>query len=146
MADINKVWLSGLVISQPVLTKLSGKTPFTHFLLQVNEQFKDKRNIPQIKPNIIRIESLGKSAESAVKRVQQGARYTVDGYIRQDNVDGHDYIRVRAFAIYKDETLEQVTYKEGLKRALDILKKSPDKLSAIARFEELLSEEPVESY
>jgi single-stranded DNA-binding protein len=144
MADINKVWLSGLVISQPILTKLAGKTPFTYFLLQVNEQFKDKKGMPQIKPNIIRVESLGKSAENTVRRVQQGARYTVDGYIRQDNVDGHDNVRVRAFAIYKDETLEQVTYKEGLKRALDILRKSPDKATAIERFEELLADAPID--
>jgi len=138
MADINKVWLSGLVVSQPVLTKLSSKTPFTTFSIQVNEKFKDRNGIIKAKPNIIRIESLGKSAEITASRVKQGGRYTVDGYLRQDIIGEIDQVRVRSFAVYADDSSDHITYKEGLKQALEILRKSRDLESAVERLEDLL--------
>lgn len=139
MADINKVWLSGVVVTQPVLTQLSSKVPFTSFLLQVNEQYKDYTGRLILKPNIIKIESLGKSAETTVVRVKKGGRYTVDGYIRQDSDDTHDFFRVRIFAIYPDESNEQGVYQNGLKQALSILKASKDVASAMGKIEELLN-------
>lgn len=138
MADINKVWLSGVVVSQPVLTKLSSKTPYAHFSLQVNERFVDKSGIVQLKPNIIRVESLGKSAETTLIKVKQGARFTVDGYLRQDTIDNTDVIRVRTFAVYPDESSETTSFKEGLKQALQIIKKSRDLNSAAEKIEELI--------
>jgi len=137
MADINKVWLSGLVVSQPVLTRLSSKTPFTTFTIQVNERFVDRGGSVQLKPNLIRVESLGKSAETTAERVRQGARFSVDGYLRQDVVDGMEQIRVRSFAVYPDDSVETVNYKEGLKQAIEVLKKSRDLPSALKQLEEL---------
>jgi len=137
--DINKVWLSGLTISSPVLTKLSSQTPFTSFTLQVNERFLNKSGAPQIRPNLIRIESLGKGAEITANKVKQGSRYTVDGYIRQDIMDGVEQIRVRSFAIYPDESVDTANYREGLKQALEILRKSRDLPSALEKLEALIN-------
>ncbi|NDC22608.1 MAG: single-stranded DNA-binding protein [Proteobacteria bacterium] len=138
MGDINKVWISGLVITQPVLTRLASKTPFATFTIQVNERFIDKNGSAQLKANIIKIESLGKSAEVTAQKVKQGSRYTIDGYLRQDSVDGQDHTRVRTFAVYPDDSLDTVNYRQGLKQAVEILRKSRDLKSAIERIEELI--------
>jgi single-stranded DNA-binding protein len=137
MADINKVWLSGLVVTQPVLTKLSSKTPFSTFTIQVNERFINHGGHVQLKPNLIRVESLGKSAENTVERVRQGARFSVDGYLRQDLIDGVEQIRVRSFAVYPDDSVETVNYKEGLKQAIEVIKRSRDLSTALKQLEEL---------
>lgn len=137
MADVNKVWVSGLVVSQPILTKLSQKTPFTSFTLKVNENFVDRSGTPQTKSNMIRIESLGKSAEITASKVQQGSRFSVDGYLRQDIVDGNEQVRVRSFAVYPDDSAEVVNYKEGIRQAIDVLKRSRDLQSALKQLEAL---------
>jgi len=135
MADINKVWLSGMVVSNAMYTKLPSNTPITTFTLQVNEQFSDRSGIVQVKPNLVRVESLGKSAENVANKVRQGTRYMIDGYLRQDSSEG---IRVRTFAVYPDDTLEDVCYKEGLKQAVKILKTSRDVNAAVEKIEEIL--------
>lgn len=138
MADINKVWVSGLVVTQPILTKLASKTPFTTFTLQVNESFLDRFGNKQTKSNLIKIESLGKSAEQTAYKVKQGTRFSVDGYLRQDIIEGVDVTRIRSFAIYPDDSSEVFNYKEGLKQALEVLRKSRDMRTAVALLEDLL--------
>lgn len=136
--DINKVWLSGVVVTEPVRTSIAGDTPLTYFNIQVNESFNDRNGMKQLKPNLIRIEVLGKNAENVKKRVRCGKRYTVDGYIRIDNYDGQDFFRIRAFAVYPDDSLDFQNYKEGLKQALKLIKSSRDLDTAIDKIEELL--------
>ena len=136
--DMNKVWLSGLAVTQPVLTKLESKTPFTTFTLQINEQFTDKHGVMRVKPNLIRVESLGRSAHSTAKKVQKHMRYFVDGYLRQDPGDTGDYVRVRSFAIYKEDSADTTHYLEGLKQALSVLNKSRDIRAAVSTLEELI--------
>lgn len=138
MADINKVWISGLVVTQPIMTKLASKTPFTTFTLQVNERFLDRSGNQQTKSNLIKVESLGASAEKTMQKVKQGVRFSVDGYLRQDVLDGVDNTRVRSFAIYPDDSAEVVNYREGLKQAIEVLKRSRDMKIALATLEDLL--------
>lgn len=139
MADINKVWISGLVVTQPIMTKLASKTPFTTFTLQVNERFLDRSGNQQTKSNLIKVESLGASAEKTMQKVKQGVRFSVDGYLRQDVLDGVDNTRVRSFAIYPDDSAEVVNYREGLKQAIEVLKRSRDMKIALATLEDLLN-------
>lgn len=136
--DINKVWLNGLVVTQPVLTKLGSRTPFTTFTLQVNEKFIDRNGVQQLKSNLIRVESLGKSAESTANRVKQGARFSVDGYLRQDVIDGQEQVRVRSFAVYPDESHEVANYKAGIQQAIDVLRRSRDLPTALKQLEGLV--------
>lgn len=124
--DINKVWVSGVAVTRPVLTRLSSRTQFTSFMLQVNEQFTDRSGVDAIHPNIIQVESLGKAAELTTKRVREGQRYMIDGYLRCDNVDGVRTLRIRTYAIYKEESRDSMLYNQGLEKALEVLKKSRD--------------------
>jgi len=139
MADINKVWLSGRAISQPILTKLPPKTAFTTFLLQINERFIGRDGEPCVKPNIIRIESLGKAAELTRDRVREGGRYQVEGYLRVDQVDGVEQVRVRTFAVYREETQDAVVYNEGIRMAFAILERSRDKAAAMEELRRLIT-------
>lgn len=138
--DINKVWLSGLVISRPVLTKVgNNETPLTSFNMQVNEKFKDRGGNDRIKPNIIRIESLGRSAEKAAEKVVQGQRFFIDGYVREDNRDGMSDVRVRTLGICEEDSDGAVQFRQGLKQALEILKKASSSDVAAKEIESLLS-------
>ena len=139
--DINKVWLSGLVVSRPILTKLSSRTPFTSFMLQVNEYFNDRNGNEKYKSNLIKIESLGKSAEVTANKVKRGQRYQVDGYIRQDTVDDRPEVKVRAFAIYKEDSKDSAHYNSGLKEALRVLENSRDLGAAIGSIQDILASE-----
>lgn len=136
--DINKVWLSGTVTTEPVFTRLSSKTPLTVFSLKVNERFFDRNNVQQIRPNTFRIESLGKNAEKVLSQVHQGSRFTVDGYLRSEIIDNMEIVKVRTFAVYPDESTDTLSYKEGLKQALEILRKSRDIETAKANLEVLI--------
>ena len=136
--EINKTWLSGLVISRPVLAKLSSKTMSASFELQVNEQFVNRDGVTQVRPSIFTIESLGRSAETTAQKVLQGSRYTVDGYLRQEKNENGSIIKVRTFAVYADESTDAFAHKDGLKTALEILSKAKDKESAVRAIEDLL--------
>lgn len=136
--DINKTWLSGLVTSQPVLTKLSSKTMSASFELTVNEKFVNRDGVTQLRPSIFTIESLGKSAESTAQRVIKGQRYTVDGYLRQEKTEHGSIVKVRTFAVYPDESTDAFAHKDGLKTALKIIMDAKDKESAVRMIEDLL--------
>ena len=77
-------------------------------------------------------------AEATRSKVKQGKRYTVEGYLRCDDVEGRTMARVRTFAVYADGTSENITYKAALDQAIRVLKTSRDKESAIEKLEELL--------
>lgn len=134
MADINKVWLSGRAASQPVYTVLPPRTPLTTFDFQVNERFNNRNGQPCLKSNIIRIESLGKAADLARDKVFEGGRYVIEGYIRSDE----GIVRIRTFAIVKEESDESVVYAEGLKQALEIIERSRDRAAAMEELRRLL--------
>lgn len=138
MSDVNKVWLSGTATTQPVFSRVGGKTPITYFTLQVNEQFKNRQGELQVKANPIRIESLGKSAEPTSSKVKLGRRYTVEGYIRCNEHGDRSVFCVRTFAIYEDTTVEGVTFNEAMKQALKVVRTSRDKNAAIQKLEELV--------
>lgn len=138
MADINKVWLSGLVVTMPVLTRISEKTPLSSFTLQINERFQDRSGNVQIKPNLVKIECLGRNAETVMDRVREGKRFVVDGYLRQDRHNEYDDVRVRSFAVYEDVSAEDVSYRGGLEQAMKILLNSNDIHAALSKIEVLL--------
>lgn len=145
--DINRVWLSGLVVSQPVLTSASGKTPLASFSLQVNEQYIDSQGVTKTRSNIIRIEGLGRVAASIMEKVHNGVRYSIEGYIRQDifsrsshnKEETSEYFKVRVFSVSKDGSGDGAQYDEGLRQALSLLEKSRDKEAALESLRRLLA-------
>jgi primosomal replication protein N len=142
--DINKILLTGIAETAPVLTTLpQTRTPLCYFTLRVEERFITNKSTPSVRPNYFRIESLGRQAESSYQKVKQGGRYLVDGYLRQEHSTPNriDHIKVRSFGILADPTLDNKTYQRGLEEALNILASSSDLAGAISAIKELLSDE-----
>lgn len=137
--DINKVWLSGLVVSQPIISKPNARTPTAVFNFQVNEQYIDGQGITKIRSNILRVEGLGKAAQGIMEKVQHGLRYYIDGYIRQDQHEDGESVKVRIFSVYKEDTGDGAIYLQALRQALDIMKRSRDIGTAIETLEGLVA-------
>lgn len=126
MADTNKVWLSGVAASKPVLTRLPGKgLPCCWFDLLVREDFTSKGQSFSTEA-FVRIEALGQQSDRVLSRVFEGQRYKVDGYLKM--ADGG--FCIRAFAVYPDDSDEARAFDEGLRSALVIIEKSADIKSA----------------
>lgn len=136
--DINKVWLSGRVITQPTWEKHGSKTPITRFFIAIREKFKNKRGEESFHTSAIPVESLGRSTEKIMDTVQKGGRYMVDGYLRHDRVGNREDFKVRTFAVYPDESMDQQNYVSGLSQALHILENSMDLEQAKDKIAELL--------
>lgn len=142
--DINKVFMTGVAETAPVLTTLpQTRTPLCYFTLRVEERFVSNRAVPSIRANYFRVESLGRQAESSYHKVKQGGRYLVDGYLRQENSMPNriDHVKVRSFGIIADPSTDSRLYKSGLEQALDILSECPDLPAAIAHIKELINED-----
>ena len=127
MADTNKVWLSGIAATKPILSRLPGKgLPFAWFELLVREDFVSKGQ-PASRGMTVRVEALGLQSDRVFEKVQEGQRYEVHGYLRQGE-DGR--FLVRAFNVLPDHSDEGRAYEEGLMAAHAILQKSVDIRSA----------------
>lgn len=101
--DINKAWLSGVVVSQPTLTKLSSGTDLCIFTLEVIETWK-KDGKPKHRSNFIQIEVLGKNAIRAHTLLSIGTRCELEGFLRQDKLQGESRTRVRAYSVHLEDT------------------------------------------
>lgn len=140
--DINKVWISGLAVSQPIITRVPGiRAQLAYFTMQVNERYHTPEKQVRVHVNFVRVEGLGRAAEQIMEKVRPGVRYMIDGYLRHDSKEWGDEFKVRIFAIYRDESDETVLYKDGLKAALRVLKRSADIGAASKELESLLKED-----
>lgn len=142
--DINKVFMTGVAETAPVLTTLpQTRTPLCYFTLRVEERFTSNKSVPSVRANYFRVESLGRQAESSYHKVKQGGRYLVDGYLRQENSSSSriDHVKIRSFGIIADPSSDSRVYKKGLEQALEILASSSDLAAAISTIQELVNEE-----
>lgn len=141
--DMNKTLLTGVCDTDPILTELpQSKTPLCYFTLRVDERFlNDKRSVVS-RPNFFRIESLGRQAEATYRKVRNGSRYLVDGYLRQENNTPNkiDIVKVRTFGIIDDPTMDDYHYQKGLKKALDLIRTHRDLQKVKEILEEVLHE------
>lgn len=137
--DINKVWLTGLAISDPIQTKLNSRTPATTFLLQCMERFESKSGRVNHHPNVILIESLGSHAGIVMDRVRKGMRYQIEGYLRVDQGQGQR-VCVRTFSVTKEPDESNRMFADGLRTALEAMRLSKDKSSAIDEVHKILAE------
>lgn len=139
--DLNKVFLSGIVETDPVLGSLpQSGTPMCHFVLRVDEKFlADGRNWT-VRPNYFRIECLGKQATTSFKKVKFGGRYFVDGYLRQENstLGKVDIVKVRSYGVIPDPSMDTHYYKLGLKKALSVVSAAMDTEKAIRILEDII--------
>lgn len=142
--DINKVILTGIADSHPILTTLPlSHTQMCQFTLRVDEQFVNEKSGHCSRPNFFLIEGLGKQANIVYSRVKQGGRYLVDGYLRQEYKQNQkkDIVKVRCYGVVEDFTNDSHCYKKGLEKALAILATCTDVKTATRLVEELLDRE-----
>ena len=138
--DINKMYLTGVVETAPVLSSLPGsKTPVCYFTLRVDERFMTDNTLA-LRPNYFRIESLGKQAKFTYEKVVVGGRYLIDGYLRQENSNPNkiDVVKVRSYGVIPDITTSAMHYREGLKQALRILSFHEDHKDSVKAIKEIL--------
>lgn len=132
--DINKVWISGIAKSKPVLTKLPSQTNICSFTMCVTEEFYDKHNNKKERPSHIVVEALGKNAQAAVDKVEIGKRFQVEGYLREENSGGISSLRIRAFVINDDHQ----DNKASMLKAIDIVSNSQNLEDAVEKLKEAL--------
>jgi len=137
--DVNKVWLSGVAFSEPVLTESPGKTPHCSFTLHVTESYTTRDGGARARSNFFKVEALGRLAPNVLQTVKKGARYFVEGYLRHDDSRKLQQVKVRAFAVLKDQGADQEVYSEALRQSIEILKSSRDKESALKVLEGLVA-------
>lgn len=136
--DVNKVWLCGIVGSDPTLTRLGSGTEFTSFVINVDESFKDRFGKQKQKRNVLDIECLGMTAHAAMRKVRKGKRVWVEGYLRQDPCRQGVNIRVRAYSIQEDLSDSNTAHVGGLKQALEIVKNCLTTHKAVDELEDLI--------
>ena len=136
--DVNRVFQTGTAISTPYTTTVSQGTFFASFELQVNEVYRDARGRDRVKPNIFIVETLGKKAVQVKDMIKVNRRYVIDGYLRQDVINGTDKVRIRAFAVLPEKSDTARSYYDGIKRALTVIKKLDDVDAATKALEETL--------
>lgn len=141
--DINKIVLTGVADTAPVLSTLpQSKTPVCYFTLRVDERFMTNNQLA-LRPNYFRVESLGKQARYTYEKVIVGGRYFVDGYLRQENSDPNkiDVVKVRSYGVIPDLTKNAMHYRDGLKKALQILSSHKDHREAIKAIKDIIRTE-----
>jgi primosomal replication protein N len=134
MSDRNEVRISGVALTDPILTQMMGsKTSICSFLIQSNESFvSNKKTLYH--SNVILVEALGKNASFVFERIVKGLRYEVVGYLRTDQKK----FSVRAFVVNKEQNHDSLKHIQGLEAALDIVMNSPAKEAAIEELRRVL--------
>jgi single-stranded DNA-binding protein len=93
---------SGVIIDEPKMITLRNGQKLLSFTFLVTEHFTTGSGAPGRHENYFTIEALGRQAETYYRELIVGVRYQVKGYLRADNLNGVDRVRVRAFTILTD--------------------------------------------
>lgn len=136
--DINKVLLSGVVVTDPVYSKADTQVAFATFSLKVAESYIDREGTLKSIYSIVEVESVGKLASVVIDTISQGNRVVIDGYLRQNQNESKGRLKVRTFAVTPDRGESGVRYLEGLKEALRILASSNNLDTARQKINSLL--------
>jgi single-stranded DNA-binding protein len=93
---------SGVVVDEPRMITLKNGQKLLSFTFLVVEHFILHGGAPGRHENYFTVEALGRQAETYYKELVVGDRYQVKGYLRADNMNGVEKIRIRAFTIMTD--------------------------------------------
>ncbi|WP_457678326.1 single-stranded DNA-binding protein [Thermovibrio sp.] len=83
MANLNRVFLIGRLVSDPQLQHTQSGTPFTRLRLAVNRPYRDRNGNWQEETLFIDVVVWGDAADRAVSRFNKGSRVLVEGSLRQ---------------------------------------------------------------
>jgi single-stranded DNA-binding protein len=100
--DINHILLSGEVYSTPTVVPLKNNKRMCIFTLQNNETYETHDGQKRLHKNFLTIEILGKNVDKAIRDLVKGDRVHVTGYVRNDELDGVERSRIRAFNFQKE--------------------------------------------
>jgi single-stranded DNA-binding protein len=100
--DINSVVLTGTVSRPPQAVRLKSGKQICLFTLKNVEKYELADRTPAEHRNFLSIEVFGKNVDRTLNEVREGERYVIHGYIRVDDIDGVEKVRVRAFNIQKE--------------------------------------------
>lgn len=93
---------SGVVVDEPKLTTLKNGQKLLSFTFLVIEHFTLGNGSPGRHENYVTVEALGRQADTYFRDLQVGERYQIKGYIRVDNINGVERVRIRCFTILTD--------------------------------------------
>ena len=96
---MNKVWLSGVVRTQPKIRSLSERTRLTFFDVSTLETWSSPSGETKSHRSDIPVEVLGKDAEIIYENLRAGMIVDIDGYLRTEIYRGKPVITVRVFSI-----------------------------------------------
>jgi len=97
--DVNLSVLTGTVISTPTLIPIRGNKHMLLFTVSTVEKFVNAAGVQSQHDNEIPVEVLGRNAESFHKTVLRGERYLLTGYLRVDDLNGVERMRVRLLSL-----------------------------------------------
>jgi len=100
--DINHILISGEVFSTPSVVPLKNNKRMCIFTLQNNETYETHDGQKRLHKNFLTIEILGKNVDKAVADLAKGDRVHITGYVRNDELDGIERSRIRAFNFQKE--------------------------------------------
>lgn len=130
--DKNTVSLSGIVISKPVLSRVSERTQQAEFFLLVKEWYLNKDSKDDSRNSEFKIEVLGKNSDHIARTIDKGQRVCVEGYLRQQP----NGVVVRAFTVFNDSSY-LLCAKEAFQEVLFKLESDPsidmDKLKTLLK-------------
>lgn len=96
---INKTTHTGVLVDEPRVITLKNNRKLLTFTLQVDEHFTLSDGEPGLHQNFFTFEVLGRHVDTYVRDLIVGDEYLVEGYMRADNINGEERVRVRCFNI-----------------------------------------------
>jgi single-stranded DNA-binding protein len=100
--DINVVVISGVVGNTPSVVTTRNNKRICLFNVENIEKYKLSTGQNAEHQNYITIEVLGRNVDKVIAEFSKGDRIQVNGYLRVDDVNGIEKVRIRAFHIEKE--------------------------------------------
>jgi single-stranded DNA-binding protein len=100
--DTNVAIISGLVDNNPtVVTTRNNKRICLFNVLNV-EKYRLADGRAAQHDNVLTVEALGRNVDKCLDEIFKGTRVHIHGYLRVDDVNGIEKVRIRAFHIEKE--------------------------------------------
>lgn len=97
--DVNIVIITGTLVTHPSWFPLANNKRALIFTIRNQEHFKLSDGRMAHHNNHINIEVLGKNAERCFEELKPQLKYQITGYLRVDEINGLEKLRVRAFRV-----------------------------------------------
>lgn len=100
--DTNIAIISGIVENNPNVVTTRNNKRICLFNVRNIEKYRLADGRPAQHTNFLTIEALGRNVDKCMSDIQAGERVQIHGYLRVDDVNGVEKVRIRAYHIEKD--------------------------------------------